>query len=45
VDFVDKMKSITRGYGLMDYEQAGYRPQLVKLDMLECEPVMHSRRS
>ncbi len=35
VDFVDKMKSITHGYGSMDYEHAGYRAdKLVKLDML-----------
>jgi GTP-binding protein LepA len=41
VDFVDKMKSITRGYGSMDYEQAGYKPaKLVKLEMLvNNEPV------
>ena len=35
VDFVDKMKSVTRGYGSMDYEHVGYKAdKLVKLDML-----------
>lgn len=41
VDFVDKIKSITRGYGSMDYEHAEHQPaKLVKLDILvNGEPV------
>ena len=41
VDFNDKLKSITRGYGSMDYEHAGYQvSDLVKMEMLiASEPV------
>src|SRR4051794_18357680 len=41
IDFHDRIKSITRGYGSMDYEHADYRPSdMVKLDMLvNSEPV------
>jgi len=35
VDFYDKIKSMTRGYGSLDYELIGYQPdRLVKLDIL-----------
>lgn len=41
VDFNDKLKSMTKGYGSMDYEHHGYRPdKMVKMDiMIAGEPV------
>jgi len=34
-DFYDRVKSLTRGYGSIDYEFKGYKPtELVKLDIL-----------
>lgn len=35
IDFHDRIKSITRGYGSMDYEYIGFRPSdIVKVDIL-----------
>src|SRR3989442_1716088 len=35
IDFHDRIKSITRGFGSMDYEHAGYlQSEMVKLEML-----------
>ncbi len=35
IDFHDRIKSLTRGFGSMDYEHAGYKESdMVKLDML-----------
>ena len=35
IDFQDRIKSMTRGYGSMDYESAGYMvSRMVKLEML-----------
>jgi len=41
VDFNDRLKSSTKGYGSMDYEHAGYRAaNMVKMDMMIAgEPV------
>ncbi|MGA3284719.1 MAG: translation elongation factor 4 [Verrucomicrobiota bacterium] len=41
IDFHDRIKSLTRGYGSMDYDHAGYaESDMIKLDMLvNGEPV------
>jgi GTP-binding protein LepA len=41
IDFHDRIKSMTRGYGSMDYEHAGYaESDMIKLDMLVNSEVM-----
>jgi GTP-binding protein LepA len=41
IDFHDRIKSMTRGYGSMDYEHAGYTgSDMIKLDMLVNSEVM-----